>query len=241
MAVFQNRKFRSTAHASTFAARYRAMMAKRPFLLFGLPFMAVMIAGSFVLTPATAIRYERHDRRVRQLSKEEELGVGKSGRRIDLREEYYVSSHLLFIFSFRYFCPVTAQSVMRAAPPLAGRYAVIRGYSTCWLTRSFPPSRSVSRPRISTTGNRNGWRDSPARTMACCEGSPKEPLARSKRRAMPSTYLLRLRTHPPGTYLIMAADPDRSQSDNTADQIAFLSRHTGTEPSPAFATHCGDM
>ena len=30
------------------------------------------------------------------MSKEEELGVGKSGRRIDLREEYYVSSHLPF-------------------------------------------------------------------------------------------------------------------------------------------------
>lgn len=67
------------------------MMAKRPFLLFGLPFLAVMIGGSFVLTPATAIRYERHDRKVRQLTREEELGMTKNKRKVDLREEYYVS------------------------------------------------------------------------------------------------------------------------------------------------------
>ena len=66
-------------------------MAKRPFLLFGLPFLAVMIGGSFVLTPATAIRYERHDRKVRQLTKEEELSVGRNKRKVDLKEEYYVS------------------------------------------------------------------------------------------------------------------------------------------------------
>ncbi|KAK5663238.1 hypothetical protein OQA88_6656 [Cercophora sp. LCS_1] len=89
MAVFQNRKFRSSADSGSIAARYRAQLAKRPFLLFGLPFMSIIVAGSFILTPATAIRYERHDRKVRQLSREEELGVGKNGRKVDLKEEYY--------------------------------------------------------------------------------------------------------------------------------------------------------
>lgn len=65
-------------------------MAKRPFLLFGLPFMTVIVAGSFVLTPATAVRYEKHDRRVRQMTREEELGVGKSRRRVNMKDEYYV-------------------------------------------------------------------------------------------------------------------------------------------------------
>lgn len=91
MAVFPNKKFRSTAEANTIASRYRAQLAKHPFLLFGLPFIATMVAGSFFLTPATAIRYEKHDRRVRRLSKEEELGIGKAGRRVDMKEEYYVS------------------------------------------------------------------------------------------------------------------------------------------------------
>ncbi|KAM7205350.1 Cytochrome c oxidase assembly protein COX16 domain containing protein [Rhypophila sp. PSN 637] len=92
MAVFQNKKFQSSATTNTYGAKYRAMMAKRPFLLFGLPFLAVMIGGSFVLTPATAIRYERHDRKVRQMSREEELSMTKTKRKVDLKEEYYVSS-----------------------------------------------------------------------------------------------------------------------------------------------------
>lgn len=70
-------------------ARYRALLAKHPFALFGLPFIATMVLGSFFLTPATAIRYEKHDRKVKQLTKEEELGIGKDRRRIDLKEEYY--------------------------------------------------------------------------------------------------------------------------------------------------------
>jgi len=50
-----------------------------------------MVAGSFFLTPATALRYEKHDRKVKQLSQEEAMGLGKDRRRVDMREEYYVS------------------------------------------------------------------------------------------------------------------------------------------------------
>jgi cytochrome c oxidase assembly protein subunit 16 len=91
MAVFASRKFRGAAEAGTFAAKYRGLMAKRPFLMFGLPFMSIIVAGSFVLTPATAVRYEKHDRRVRQMTKEEALGVGKAGRKVNMKDEYYVS------------------------------------------------------------------------------------------------------------------------------------------------------
>jgi cytochrome c oxidase assembly protein subunit 16 len=90
MAVFPNKKFRASADANSFAARYRALLAKHPFALFGLPFIATMVAGSFFLTPATAIRYEKHDRRVRRMTKDEELGIGKAGRKVDMKEEYYV-------------------------------------------------------------------------------------------------------------------------------------------------------
>lgn len=41
------------------------------------------------MTPATALRYERHDKRVQQMTKEEELGIGKDRRRVDINEEYY--------------------------------------------------------------------------------------------------------------------------------------------------------
>lgn len=91
MGTFQNKTFRSSADAGKIGMKYRALMAKHPFLAFGLPFMAVIVAGSFVLTPATAIRYEKHDRRVRQMTKEEELNVRRGARKVDMKEEYYVS------------------------------------------------------------------------------------------------------------------------------------------------------
>ncbi|KAK4951098.1 Cytochrome oxidase assembly [Elasticomyces elasticus] len=89
MAVFPAKRFRASSYESTIPARYRASLQRHPFLLFGLPFIATMVAGSFFLTPATALRYERHDRKVKQMTKEEELGIGKDRRRIDLKEEYY--------------------------------------------------------------------------------------------------------------------------------------------------------
>jgi len=91
MAVFSNKKFRSSKDLNTIAARYRVALSKHPFALFGLPFIVTMVAGSFFLTPATAIRYEKHDRKVRRMSKEEELGIGKDKRKVDMKEEYYVS------------------------------------------------------------------------------------------------------------------------------------------------------
>ena len=54
-----------------------------------------MVAGSFFLTPATALRYEKHDRKVRQMSKEEALGIGRERRKVDMAEEYYVSGSVL--------------------------------------------------------------------------------------------------------------------------------------------------
>ncbi|KAK6430530.1 Cytochrome oxidase assembly [Oleoguttula sp. CCFEE 5521] len=48
-----------------------------------------MVLGSFFLTPATALRYERHDRKVRQMTEDERLGIGKDKRKVDMKEEYY--------------------------------------------------------------------------------------------------------------------------------------------------------
>ncbi|RFU79793.1 cytochrome c oxidase assembly cox16 [Trichoderma arundinaceum] len=94
MPTFQNKTFRSSADAGKIGMKYRSLIAKHPFLTFGLPFIAVIVAGSFVLTPATAIRYEKHDRKVRQLTKEEELNVRRAARKVDMKEEYYVSLSL---------------------------------------------------------------------------------------------------------------------------------------------------
>lgn len=113
MPTFQSKTFRRTTTASSsfgerLGAFYRARLTRHPFLLFGLPFMAIIVAGSFALTPAAALRYERYDRKVQQLSKEEAFELGLKGpdgeegikrnprRRIigDEREEYYVRALL---------------------------------------------------------------------------------------------------------------------------------------------------
>jgi cytochrome c oxidase assembly protein subunit 16 len=94
MPTFQSKTFRPSSASSTLAARYRGSLSRHPFLLFGLPFIVTMVAGSFFLTPATAIRYEKHDRKIRQMSEEERLGLqrGEGARKVDnMKEEYYVS------------------------------------------------------------------------------------------------------------------------------------------------------
>lgn len=95
MPTFQSKKFRSAADMNSIGMKYRNVMNKHPFLMFGLPFMAVIVAGSFVLTPAAAVRYEKYDRKVRQLTKDEELNVRRSARKVDMKEEYYVRPFLL--------------------------------------------------------------------------------------------------------------------------------------------------
>lgn len=109
MPAFQSKTFhRATTASSSLGERlgalYRARLPRHPFLLFGLPFIAIIVAGSFALTPAAALRYERYDRKVQQLSQEEAFQLGLKGpdgeegikrnprRRIigDEREEYYV-------------------------------------------------------------------------------------------------------------------------------------------------------
>lgn len=91
MAIFPTKKFRAAAYDSTIPAKYRAALAKHPFALFGLPFIATMVLGSFFLTPATALRYERHDRKVKQVTESDKLGMSANRRKVDMKEEYYVS------------------------------------------------------------------------------------------------------------------------------------------------------
>ncbi|KAI4250615.1 MAG: hypothetical protein L6R42_008711 [Xanthoria sp. 1 TBL-2021] len=91
MPTFQSKKFVPKSYQNTLAASYRSSLSRHPFLLFGLPFIATMVAGSFFLTPAAALRYERHDRKVKTLSRDEELGLKRTqGRKaFDINEEYY--------------------------------------------------------------------------------------------------------------------------------------------------------
>ena len=98
MPVFQSKKYIPSSASSQLAVRYRASLSRHPFMLFGLPFLFTIVAGSFFLTPATAIRYEKHDRKVRQMTEDERLGLKNTrGRKVSAEsaaEEYYVSCGL---------------------------------------------------------------------------------------------------------------------------------------------------
>ncbi|KAF1365259.1 cytochrome c oxidase assembly protein COX16, mitochondrial [Lizonia empirigonia] len=85
---FSSKSFRSTL-PNSLAAKYRKALQKHPFALFGLPFLATIVAGSFMLTPATALRYERYDRKNQQISQEEAMGLGQNRRKVNMKDEYY--------------------------------------------------------------------------------------------------------------------------------------------------------
>ncbi|EWC44761.1 mitochondrial cytochrome c oxidase assembly protein COX16 [Drechslerella stenobrocha 248] len=89
MPVFTSKPFRSSAWENSIAARYRRQLKRHPFALFGLPFILTVLAGAVFLTPGQALRYERHDRKVRKMSQEEAMGLQKDRRSVDMNDEYY--------------------------------------------------------------------------------------------------------------------------------------------------------
>lgn len=88
---FSSKSFSATL-PNSIAAKYRKALQKHPFALFGLPFMATIVAGSFMLTPATALRYERYDRKNQQITQEQAMGLRGERRKVNMKDEYYVST-----------------------------------------------------------------------------------------------------------------------------------------------------
>jgi cytochrome c oxidase assembly protein subunit 16 len=91
---FSSKSFAATL-PNSIAARYRKALQKHPFLLFGLPFISTIVAGSFMLTPATALRYERYDRKNQQITHEQAMGLRQERRKVNMKDEYYVGGSLI--------------------------------------------------------------------------------------------------------------------------------------------------
>jgi cytochrome c oxidase assembly protein subunit 16 len=84
-------KFQSNKYSADSASKLRAAVKRHPFLLFGLPFVAIILTSSFMLTPVTALRYEKFDKKRRWTEKDKALSsTGLTRRKVDPREEYYV-------------------------------------------------------------------------------------------------------------------------------------------------------
>jgi cytochrome c oxidase assembly protein subunit 16 len=141
MPTFGSKKFRTSSYNNTLPARYRAALAKHPFALFGLPFVGTMLLGSFFLTPATALRYERHDRKVKTMTEEEKLGIGKDRRRVDMKEEYYVSAcdlrpaMKIVVGNFAGECMTDYSGIAETRSQGSGQLGAETGQETAWRAR----------------------------------------------------------------------------------------------------------
>ncbi|KIY72951.1 hypothetical protein CYLTODRAFT_417463 [Cylindrobasidium torrendii FP15055 ss-10] len=70
-------------------SKFNQAVQKNP-LIFGIPFVLLMVGASYAVTPFTQARYEVHDQRQKTLSQEQALGLDKKPKRkFDLREEYF--------------------------------------------------------------------------------------------------------------------------------------------------------
>ncbi|OBZ69301.1 Cytochrome c oxidase assembly protein COX16, mitochondrial [Grifola frondosa] len=58
-------------------------------LIFGVPFVLVIVGASFGMQSFTQTRYDLQDQKVSQVNKEEELGLSKNRKKFDIREEYF--------------------------------------------------------------------------------------------------------------------------------------------------------
>ena len=83
---------------------------------FGVPFILIIVGASFGLQTFTQTRYDLHDQKVSQVcllpsvvkshvlmalqvTKEAALGLDKNRRKLDIREEYFVSCSFMIRFS----------------------------------------------------------------------------------------------------------------------------------------------
>ena len=80
----------SGSNRANLLARLTPQVRRRPVLLFGLPFVLTIVAGSYGLSSLTQTRYDYNATKVQSMSKQEELGMRKDRRRVDIREEYFV-------------------------------------------------------------------------------------------------------------------------------------------------------
>lgn len=87
MAVFGSQPLNPTP----FQKAVKTGLQRRPFIYFGLPFLGLVIFSSYALEKFTKTRYDYHSTKVQSVTKEDQLKMDKNRKRVDLKEEYYVS------------------------------------------------------------------------------------------------------------------------------------------------------
>ncbi|KAG8922491.1 Cytochrome oxidase assembly, partial [Tulasnella sp. 408] len=87
MAVFPSRPYNPNAPSN----RVNAILRKYP-LLFGGPFIGIIVIASFGLSSFTQTRYDLQKQKTSVMSPEEEKRLESKRRPVDRREEYFVST-----------------------------------------------------------------------------------------------------------------------------------------------------
>ncbi|KAF7303093.1 hypothetical protein MKEN_01272800 [Mycena kentingensis (nom. inval.)] len=80
MAVFQSRPLNPS--------RLNLMVRRNP-LIFGIPFVLLMVGASYGLSFFTQTKYDYQDARVKQVTQEQQLKLERNRRQFDIREEYF--------------------------------------------------------------------------------------------------------------------------------------------------------
>ncbi|KAJ7656688.1 cytochrome c oxidase assembly protein COX16-domain-containing protein [Mycena rosella] len=69
-------------------SRINTIIKKQP-LYFGIPFILLMVATSYGLAAITQTKYDVRDKRVKQMTKEDELKLEHNRKKFDIRAEYF--------------------------------------------------------------------------------------------------------------------------------------------------------
>ncbi|KAJ8660883.1 hypothetical protein O0I10_003527 [Lichtheimia ornata] len=85
MPTFQSKPYRQSQALNPLVSKVK----KHPFILFGLPFIGIIVGGSFALSQITQTRFDHRDMRHTKVAKEEALGMDKNRRKLSLQEEYW--------------------------------------------------------------------------------------------------------------------------------------------------------
>lgn len=82
-------KAEQAAYEKSFGGRYMKLLKRNHFLYFGLPFLALIVAGLIYLQNFTQVKWDRYDDKYRQMEEDDMLGMIKNRKTVDRKSAYY--------------------------------------------------------------------------------------------------------------------------------------------------------
>jgi hypothetical protein len=134
-------------------AQLTPKVRRHPVLLFGVPFVLTIVAGSFGLSYLTQTRYDYNASKVQTISKQDELGMRKDRRKVDIREEYFVSRTALLVRDGRIDADILTATATAGKGRRIGQLGAQKDRETSWRTRMGRTTDRSIRQRTSGRGS----------------------------------------------------------------------------------------